>query len=79
MRFVDRRSGWTVDGKFIASIPAGQHLTNNEVLAYFHLHPGDARFADHAHSSRYLRIVLQKPNGNFIIAPITPDVSEITA
>lgn len=79
MRFVDRRAGWSVNGEYVTSIPAGQHLTNDEMLAYFHLRPGDARFDQHARASRYLRVVLLKHNGNFVIAPINPNVTEITA
>lgn len=79
MRFVDRRAGWSVDGEFVTSFPAGQHLTDDEMLAYFHLRPGDTRFVDHSRASRYLRVVLRKHNGNFLIAPINPNVTEITA
>jgi hypothetical protein len=79
MRFTDKKAGWVVEGKFIASIPAGQHLTDDEMLAYYHLQPGDARFADHAKGSRWMRVVLQKLNGNFVIAPINPNVSDVTA
>lgn len=79
MRFVERRIGWIVEGEYITSIPVGQHLTNDEMLAYYHLRPGDERFAALARASKYMRVVLRKHNGNFIVAPLTPDVTEITA
>ena len=79
MRFVNRRTGWVAEGKYIGTIAAGVKPTADEVLAYYHLRPGDLRFSGLACAMRWTRIVLLKQNGNFLIAPITPDVSEITA
>ena len=79
MRFVDRRSGWAVEGKFIAILKPGVVPTDDEMLAYYDLKPGDNRFADLARATKYARIVLLKHNGNFVVAPLNPDVSEITA
>lgn len=79
MKFVNRRAGWHVEGKFIALIPAGVCPSDDEMLAYWHLRPGNARFADHAQPWRIGRCVLLKLNGNFLIAPLNPDVMEITA
>jgi len=78
MKFSDRRAGWSVEGTYITSFPAGQHLTEDEMLAYYHLQPGDDRYADLQRASRYVRVVLKKPNGNFVVAPCTPHVTEVS-
>lgn len=79
MRLVNRRSGWVVEGKYISTIPSTVKPTADEMLAYYHLRPGDPRFAGLAGVMPWDRIVLLKPNGNFLIAAITPDVMEATA
>lgn len=78
MRLTNSRSGWSVNGEFICVIPAGSLPTDDQLLAYWHLKPGDARYADHCGISRYARVVLRKHNGNFVITPLNKDISEVT-
>jgi hypothetical protein len=79
MKLTSSRNGWSVTGQYITLIPAGVTPTDDEMLAYWHLKPGNARFAEHARPSRFVRCVLLKHNGNFIIVPLSADISEVTA
>ena len=79
MRLANHRGGWWTEGRFICSIHAGIKPTDHQLLAYWHLKPGDARFADHARAVPYARRVLLKHNGNFVIVPITSDIKEVIA
>lgn len=79
MKLINRRVGWHVEGRFIAALGAGVAPTLDEMLAYYHLKPGNVRFDGLAAPHRYIRVVLLKPNGNFIVTPITPDINEVTA
>lgn len=79
MKLISYRSGWSVEGEFVAVLPKDAVPSDNEMLAYFHLRPGDARFADHARSSRFDRVVLRKHNSNFVIVPCTGDISKVTS
>lgn len=78
MRLTNPRSGTVVEGKFICIIPAGATPTDDQLLAYWHLKPGDARFADHARPFSVARCVLLKHNGNFVITPLSKDITEVT-
>lgn len=79
MKLVNRRVGWHVEGTFIAMLDAGISPTHDEMLAYYHLRPGDKRFDELLAPHRYARAVLLKLNGNFIVTPLTPDINEVTA
>jgi hypothetical protein len=78
VKLINHRVGWSVEGRFIGFIKTGVVPTDDEMLAYYHLRPGDARFADHACKFKYTRCVLLKHNGNFVITSITPDITEVT-
>lgn len=79
MKLINRRVGWHVEGKFITTLDAGVSPTVDEMLAYYHLKPSDKRFDELHAPHRYMRVVLLKPNGNFIVTPITSDIKEVTA
>ncbi len=76
MTLTNHRSGWSVTGKPVAMILPGVVPTDDQLLAFWHLRPGDARYADHARASIYPRSVLMRHNANFIIVPITKDITE---
>jgi hypothetical protein len=78
MKLINRRVGWSVEGKFIAVLDAGVSPTLDEMLAYYELKPGDARFSELFAPHRYARAVMLKLNGNFIVTPLTPDINEVT-
>lgn len=78
MKLINHRSSWSVEGRYIGTIHAGTRPTADEMLAYYHLRAGEPRYSGLVAAMRWDRVVLLKPNGNFLIAPITPDISEIT-
>ncbi len=74
MKITDRRCGWTASGSLMARIPAMVMVNQAEMLSYYGLVPDDKKYHDLARASRFERVVLKKPDGEFLIVPINPDV-----
>lgn len=74
MKIIDRRCGWTAVGTEVGRIPAMALPTADEMLAYYHLEPGCAKYVYYSAANRFERVILKKLNGEFLIVPINPDV-----
>jgi len=74
MKITDRRCGWSVEGRYIETLPSGVPVTVDQMRVYFGAEPGDRHYDEHIGPVPYERIVLQKANGDFTIVPINPDI-----
>lgn len=74
MKIIDRRCGWSVEGRYTEALPQGVTVTPEQMYAYFGIEPGHRHYDEHSAPNKYDRIVLQKPDGNFVIVPINPDI-----
>ena len=77
MKLTNHRLGWSITGEYVTLIRANVIPTDDELLAYWHLRPGQLRYADHARAFPHVRVILRKHNGNFVIVPVTKGISEI--
>ena len=75
MKISDTRCGWTVEGRYIDTITAGERPSEDEVLSYYGFEKDDPKAAQYFTPTRYDRIVILKDNGSFVIAPKNPDMT----
>lgn len=74
MIVTDRRCGWTAEGEAVATIDAGVPVSMADMLTYYGLTPADKHYASIRKPALYVRVILRRANGGFVIAPINPDV-----
>lgn len=74
MKISDVRCGWTVEGKYIATLVAGERPSDDELVSYYGVKPGEKNYHIYAAPAKYDRVVILKDNGHFVIAPMNPDI-----
>lgn len=75
MKIRDIRCGWNVEGEHIATIPAHQAPTQEQLLDFYGLLPEDAKYAEHNTPMLYERRVLRTAKG-MVIVPMNPKAYE---
>lgn len=70
MKVANRVSGWQIEGMFITIFPRDVPLDAQEIRAYFGVDQKSPRFAGLQRASSLDRIVLMKPDNQFVIVPI---------
>lgn len=68
----DLRVGWWAAGELVDTLDANVPPTSDEVSMYFGADLDEDRRQAVALPNPWPRVVLQKPNGQLVICPITP-------
>ena len=68
------RAEWRLAGQPFVAFHAGTQLSEVEMLTYYGLTPKDKNYAYLAKPSRFMRLVLIRESGSFVIIPVNNDV-----
>ena len=68
----DLRVGWWAQGQLVNTLDANVPLSPLEVAVYFGDDLDEDRRAAVSLPNPFPRVVLQKPNGQLVICPVTP-------
>lgn len=77
MKLANPRAGWITEGILITILAKDKPVDSQCMATYYGLNPGDRHFAQLQRANKHTRVVLMKPNGRFVIVPMTPSVVEL--
>ena len=78
MKLANPIAGWGVAGEFVTLIPAGNYLTDQEMLEYYGLTKFDPNYKYLVKPSKVARCVLRRGRG-CIVVPLSHEVTDVSA